>query len=84
VSALVRTSTAHVLVYPENIPAEAVAVTWQRVRGEQVWQYRMHQTVLGAKRQHGKNNRAYDRATYSEWGWKDITDVDRERGLWLW
>jgi hypothetical protein len=84
VSALVRTSTTQVLVKPEHIPAEAVAVTWQRVAGEQVWHYRMHRTVLGAKRQHGKDGRAYDRETYLEWGWKTISDVDRDSGFLLW
>lgn len=83
-SALVFTTTSQVRVKPEQIPAEAVAVTWQKVTSENTWVYRMHRTELGAKRQHGKNSRAYDRGTYSEYGWKTITNTDRTAGLWLW
>lgn len=83
-SALILTTTDQVRVAPQHIPAEAEAVSWQRVRGENVWQYRMHRTVLGAKRQYGKNVRAYDSGNYAEQGWKIIDDAERSAGLWLW
>jgi hypothetical protein len=77
-------ATDRVRVAPQEIWHDAVAVSWRRVKGEDVWHYRFHRTERAAKIAHGKNSRAYDRDTYTEWGWKTIDEISRKAGLWLW
>lgn len=76
--------TDKVRVRAEDIPDYAVAVTWQRVKDENVWKYRFHSTVRSAKLRHAANGRAYDDVAYSEHGWKLIDDADQKTGVWLW
>lgn len=79
----VTITTQQVRIPPESIPAEMTAVTYRRTPNN-VWEYRYHRTERAAKIAHGKNDRAYDRDSFQEWGWKVIADGDRRAGLWLW
>lgn len=81
-SAPLEITTDRVRVPADTIPAEVVAVTWRRAGN--VWKYRYHLTERGAKMRNTRNGHAYDRSTYSERGWKTISDIDRRAGLWLW
>lgn len=75
--------TNRVRVPGKTIPVDANYVTYRRTK-DNVWSYRFHATERAAKIRHGKNERAHDRMSYVEFGWKVITPLDREAGVWLW
>lgn len=77
-------TTTQASVPAVTIPAEAHAVTWRRVKGENVWHYRFHGSWRGATIVHSNNGKAYDAVNYAEWGVHRISDQDRKAGLWLW
>lgn len=86
--AVIETTTTSLVIRPEHIPAEMVAVSYRYYLGPDgtpgLWKYRFHLTERSAKIAYGKYGRAYDSHLISEYGWKVIDDTARKHGIWLW